>query len=275
MDGTDPMDLVGRGELMSRVGWRAGVIVVSIAGLHCGVGTEQADAAANVLADIAVAEDAALADAGGVADEAVQGDRGDLRFDDTWEAAAPDTPGESPVDTCLHVDASADAGSGADAVKPDTGSECLPPARWWDDFALPEDPKEGIQPGPPVVKVCMEPMPKAYFDGIPCPVWGLENPDPDTPPVEAVYVWYHAGKDRLMFDPAASDGFAVRSDGVGVNWYGDPTDGFVIRLDFSLTRAQFLHFERATGKFYGESVLVPLTGPVCLSSHQRPDEPKR
>ncbi|HOA14439.1 MAG TPA: hypothetical protein PLB35_10855 [Myxococcota bacterium] len=137
---------------------------------------------------------------------------------------------------------------------------------WWDDFAVPDDPKQGIEPGPPITPVCLERMPDDWFDAIPCEVWGPEGGfPPDATEVEPVTVRYNRDKKKLIFD-FAPEGFEIRTDGIGIYWYGGPGDGLVRRLEFTPQRAKFMDFDRTTGKLEGTSVLTPLSEPFCPST---------
>ena len=101
------------------------------------------------------------------------------------------------------------------------------------------------------------------MEDVSCSWWRGEGTASEDEDSEAVELWYDSEAGVLRFYPIFPEGFALRDDGVGVNWYGDTTTGVVIRLEFSPERARFVAFERGTGKFHSAGVLVPITKPGC------------
>jgi hypothetical protein len=169
-------------------------------------------------------------------------------------ASGSEEEGPHPMVTCPVLE----CGKNESPVVDDDGvgrCECLPPYRWWDDFEMPRNPWAGIKPGPPVVKICERAMPAEFFEDVSC-IWGNEG-------AEEVYLLYDEEEEVLRFFQMFTEGFALRQDGVGVNWYGSHENGYVIRLEFSLEEARFIAFDRGTGKLHSEGSIFPLSGPDC------------
>ncbi len=217
---------------------------------------------------------------------------GRVHTDDTMDAVVGELPlidnvGEPGLPDLAHRDAGADSPDTPDVDTPDGSHcaeeagqcgrnetcrvgaegviqcECLAPLVWWDDFNVPDNVRQGIEPGPPVIRSCDAPMAPEVFEGIPCPYWRGEYDTTPGVPEDTVHVWYDATSGRLRFDYIVPNGVQIRSDGIGVLWSGDSSRGHVSRVEFSTQRVRFVTFERSTGAFYAEAAWVPLASEFC------------